>query len=406
MSGNEPLIEVRDLSVKFCRDLKRSLWYGLQDMTSEFLGRGAPEAGLRKDEFWAVKKVGFELRRGQCLGLIGPNGAGKSTLLKVLNGLFKPDGGSISLRGRVCALIELGTGFRSVLTGRENVFINGAILGLSRREMHERFDRIVAFSEIGEFIDAPVKSYSTGMALRLAFAIAAQMEPDVLLLDEVLAVGDVGFRSKCYSTMQQMLSRSAVVFVSHAMPQVARLCTDLLVLNRGDVVYQGGNVREGIEHYYAQFQETESSVAGTGRAVLHDVSLSPNGNGHGGYGIPKIRHLDPLMLDATFSVDRHIESVGVSVLFHDRETRGVAQVSSATALPPIVNSGGVIRVKTLIPQIPFNPGRYALSVTITEEKTGEILLAQHAVKEFQVTGTFFGFTPVQLDGRWEVLQEE
>src|SRR5690606_32025443 len=114
--------------------------------------------------------------------------------------------------------------------------------GLSRREIHQRFDRIVAFSEIGEFIDAPVKSYSTGMSLRLAFAIAAQMEPDVLLLDEVLAVGDVGFRSRCYSAMQQMLSRSAVVFVSHAMPQVARLCTDLLVINRGETVYQGANV--------------------------------------------------------------------------------------------------------------------------------------------------------------------
>lgn len=406
MSGNEPLIEVRDLSVKFCRDLKRSLWYGLKDMSSELLGRRAKDRDLRRDEFWAVKKVSFGLRRGQCLGLIGPNGAGKSTLLKVLNGLFKPDGGSITLRGRVCALIELGTGFRSVLTGRENVFINGSILGLSRREIHQRFDRIVAFSEIGEFIDAPVKSYSTGMSLRLAFAIAAQMEPDVLLLDEVLAVGDVGFRSRCYSAMQQMLSRSAVVFVSHAMPQVARLCTDLLVINRGETVYQGANVREGIEQYYAQFQETESSVAGTGKAVLHAISLSANGNGNGTGGIPRIRHLEPLVLEATFSIDDQIKDVGVSVLFHDRETRGVAQVSSGSVIPPIANHGGVIRTRTLIPQIPFNPGRYALSITITEEKTGEILLSQHAVKEFQVTGAFFGFTPVQLEGRWEVLQDD
>ena len=403
MAAGRPLLEVRNLSVKFCRDLKRSLWYGVQDMTWELLGLKRNNGPLRKEEFWAVQNVSFDLHRGQCLGLIGPNGAGKSTLLKVLNGLFKPNSGTITLRGRVCALIELGTGFRSVLTGRENVFINGSILGLSKGEIHAKFDRIVEFSEIGEFIDAPVKSYSTGMALRLAFAIAAQMEPDVLLLDEVLAVGDVGFRSKCYSVMQQMLSRSAVVFVSHAMPQVSRLCTHILVLNHGEVKYQGSNVPEGIECYYGQFGQTESSVAGTGKAVLREISLSSNGSGSARNGVLEIRHLDPLALEAAISVSPEVERIGVSLLFHDRETRGVAQVCSGNSGLAFANRNGSLRLKLVIPQIPFNPGRYALSLTISHEETGEVLLAQHAVRELQVTGSFFGFTPVQLDGRWEVV---
>ena len=160
---------------------------------------------LRDGEFWAVNDVSFELRRGECLGLIGHNGAGKTTLLKMLNGLIKPDAGSITIRGRVGALIALGAGFNPILTGRENIYINGSVLGLSKKEIDGKIDEIIDFAEIGEFIDSPVQNYSSGMSVRLGFSIASSLSPDVLILDEVLAVGDIGFVIKCLNRVRQLL---------------------------------------------------------------------------------------------------------------------------------------------------------------------------------------------------------
>jgi lipopolysaccharide transport system ATP-binding protein len=207
---DEVLVKVEGVSKKFCRDLKRSLWYGVKDISSELFG-AKKNGQLRPKEFWAVDDVSFELRRGECLGLIGHNGAGKSTLLKMLNGLIKPDKGTITMHGRIGALIELGSGFNPILTGRENIYNNGSVLGFSRKEIDAKFDSIVEFAELSEFIDTPVQNYSSGMKVRLGFAVAAQMEPDVLLIDEVLAVGDIGFSFKClieYSRCRMIVLRS------------------------------------------------------------------------------------------------------------------------------------------------------------------------------------------------------
>ncbi|HRZ50305.1 MAG TPA: ABC transporter ATP-binding protein, partial [Bacteroidales bacterium] len=179
---SDTLITVDHISKKFCRSLKRSLWYGMQDIGNELMGRQRSDE-LRKNEFWAVNDVSFQLKRGGCLGLIGHNGAGKSTLLKMLNGLIKPDRGSITMQGRVGALIELGTGFNPILTGRENIYNNGAVLGFSRKEIDAKFGAIVEFSEIGEFIDTPVQNYSSGMKVRLGFSVATEVDPEVLIID-------------------------------------------------------------------------------------------------------------------------------------------------------------------------------------------------------------------------------
>jgi len=196
------IVRVEGVSKKFCRDLKRSLWYGLKDTAADLLG-GHSSNGLRPDEFWALDGVSLELARGECLGLIGRNGAGKTTLLKMLNGLIKPDKGRIELAGRVGALISLGAGFNPILTGRENIYVNGSVLGLTTKEIDSKLAEIIAFSEIDDFIDTPVQSYSTGMQVRLGFAVATAMQPDVLLLDEVLAVGDAAFRNKCYERLAE-----------------------------------------------------------------------------------------------------------------------------------------------------------------------------------------------------------
>lgn len=241
-SSRETLVSVAGVSKKFCRSLKKSLWYGLQDMAGELNpfrkiaadSRGEAKAGtLRPGEFWAVRDVSFELRRGECLGLIGHNGAGKTTLLRMLNGLISPDGGSITMRGRVGALIALGAGFNPVLTGRENVYVNASILGLSARETDERIEEIIDFAGIGEFIDAPVQSYSSGMQVRLGFAVATALEPDVLILDEILAVGDASFRHRCYQRINRIMKNCAVILVSHSMEQIAAVARSVGFMDHG-----------------------------------------------------------------------------------------------------------------------------------------------------------------------------
>ena len=220
------------MSKKFCRNLKKSLWYGVKDGISEIL-IGQSSKILRKDEFWALDNVSFELRRGECLGLLGKNGAGKTTLLKMLSGLIKPDKGTVSLKGKVGGLIALGAGFNGILTGRENIRTNGAILGYSRKEIEERMNQIIDFAEIHEFIDAPVNTYSSGMNVRLGFAIAVILsKPDVLLLDEVLAVGDIGFTIKCLNAVREMMKNSAVIFVSHNMQFISRFCTQTILFEK------------------------------------------------------------------------------------------------------------------------------------------------------------------------------
>jgi len=281
--SDDVLVKVEGVSKKFCRSLKRSLWYGVQDVASEMLGREGHHDELRKNEFWAVNDVSFELKRGECLGLIGPNGAGKSTLLKMLNGLVKPDKGRITMRGRVGALIELGAGFNPILTGRENIYVNGSVLGFTKKEIDQKFDAIVDFAEIEEFIDTPVQNYSSGMKVRLGFAVAAQMEPDVLLIDEVLAVGDVGFRMKCFSYLRQLLDTStSIIFVTHEISHLSRITRRLLVLSGSKQVFDG-SLNQGIAHYdrvvalaNSRSEETRIGPAHFAEIVMRDSCGKPS----------------------------------------------------------------------------------------------------------------------------------
>ena len=273
-SSPEVLVHVQGVSKKFCRDLKKSLWYGVRDLATElklFQNRtpgkdqhsGARACNtLREAEFWAVNNVSFDLRRGECLGLIGHNGAGKTTLLKLLNGLIKPDAGRIEMGGRVGALIALGAGFNPILTGRENIYVTGSILGLSKAEIDAQVDEIIDFAEIRGFIDAPVQSYSSGMAVRLGFAVAAKCQPDVLLLDEVLAVGDVGFQAKCFNCLSEFRRRgTAFVLVSHNMHQISRYCDRVLYLKQGCTAHLG-NVETGISYFIQDTSSTDAAIAG------------------------------------------------------------------------------------------------------------------------------------------------
>jgi lipopolysaccharide transport system ATP-binding protein len=242
-----PVIHVEGLSKKFMIDHEvREKYTTLRDTiarrTRKLMGKhGASAVNDAKEEFWALKEINFEIQPGDRVGIIGRNGAGKSTLLKILSRITEPTQGRISIRGRVASLLEVGTGFHPELTGRENVFLNGAILGMSRVEIRKKFDEIVAFAEVERFLDTPVKRYSSGMYVRLAFAVAAHLEPEILIVDEVLAVGDAQFQKKCLGKMEDVSNKDGrtVIFVSHNMAAVKSLCTSAIILHKGEKILQG-----------------------------------------------------------------------------------------------------------------------------------------------------------------------
>src|SRR6187399_3465150 len=208
--------------------------------------------GDEVEEFWALKDLNFEIKKGDRVGIIGKNGAGKSTLLKVLSRITEPTTGKVFIKGRVASLLEVGTGFHPELTGRENIFLNGAIMGMGRAEIKRKFDEIVAFSEVEKFLDTPVKRYSSGMYVRLAFSVAAHLEPEILIVDEVLAVGDAEFQKKCLGKMQDVSAKEGrtVILVSHQMPAIQNLCNKGIYLKHGQMQLQG-NIEEVLSMYYS-----------------------------------------------------------------------------------------------------------------------------------------------------------
>ncbi|MFC1589933.1 ABC transporter ATP-binding protein [Candidatus Omnitrophota bacterium] len=258
MSG-DCVVKAEHLSKKFSRLLKYVMYYGVKDITKAALAIPSGSGELRKNEFWAVDDVSFELNKSRTLGVIGVNGSGKSTLLKMINGIFMPDRGKITVKGSVGALIEVGAGFHPMLTGRENIYVNGAILGQSKREIDGKFDDIVEFASIGDFIDTPVKYYSSGMFVRLGFAIAVHCEPDILLIDEILSVGDIAFQERCLRRMDEIRkSETSIMYVSHNMYNIEALCDQVLWIDKGKM-RAIGNTREVVSKYYDELDKKKLS---------------------------------------------------------------------------------------------------------------------------------------------------
>lgn len=244
----KPIIEVKHLYKKY-RIGKILPYYTLRDKLAElyqkpvnFLKKKKINSdGLFEDEFWALRDISFQVSAGEAVGIIGRNGMGKSTLLKVLCRITPPTKGEVRLRGRAASLLEIGTGFQQEMTGRENIFLNGAILGMKQKEIRKKFDQIVAFSEVEKFLDTPVKHYSSGMYMRLAFSIAAHLDPEILIVDEVLAVGDASFQKKCLGKMENTTYEGrTVIFVSHNMDAVLELCNKTILIRNGSVASIGG----------------------------------------------------------------------------------------------------------------------------------------------------------------------
>jgi lipopolysaccharide transport system ATP-binding protein len=309
-------------------------------------------AAVPERELWALKDLTFDIKRGEVVGVIGRNGAGKSTLLKVLSRITEPTHGHADLHGRLGSLLEVGTGFHPELTGRENIFLNGAILGMRRAEINKRFDEIAAFAEVEQFVDTPVKHYSSGMYMRLAFSVAAHLDPDILMVDEVLAVGDVSFQRKCIGKMNEVSRQGrTVLFVSHNMGTIRALCTTGLVLHKGQLL-QRGPIGRSIEAYYKLIAESEQAEDTEGRSGFGTVRLAMHNSS-------TIRQSDEFEIATTLKVEPGIAGFSLFCLLADIHHRPILHLreSSTNLLSTRVFSDRYeisVRIPPLWPQ----PGLY------------------------------------------------
>lgn len=345
------------------RTLRESLTDGVRG-----LGRRLRRSSSGRDQdFWALRDTSFEVQPGEVLGVIGRNGAGKSTLLKILSRITRPTTGRAEVNGRVGSLLEVGTGFHPELTGRDNIYLNGSILGMSRREIASRFDEIVAFAEIEQFLDTPVKRYSSGMYVRLAFAVAAHLDPEILIVDEVLAVGDAGFQKKCLDRMKTVSTQGrTILFVSHNLPALENLCDSGVLLSGGRVAARGS-----IQDVLAQYNRRER-VAGQA-----EVDLAGHPNRRGGSG-PRLQRLSlsssgqstaavrmggPLEMAITYDCGRKPVDLKFGITIED--SRGVKVVSFAPAYqaPELLRSASPSGVVTVtVPAMNLVAGHYVVNV--------------------------------------------
>lgn len=390
----EVVISVKNVSKKFCKTLKRSMAYGIIDLSKNLVGMRPDSSELRKDEFWAVKDLSFELKKGEVLGLIGVNGSGKSTALRLLTGIFPPDKGEIMVKGRIGALIAVGAGFHPHMTGRENTYLNGTILGMSREEIDSKFEDIVSFSEVGDFIDAPVSTYSSGMRVRLGFSIATAIEPDILIVDEVLAVGDAGFRTKALNRMREVMADSAVIFVSHAMPQIARISTRVMVMKSGTgTMYDDPEV--AVNDYLGMFeseQQTDEWFDGSNR--LGDVEirqidkpvsvLKDTENG------VTIEYGKPFCISMEASIEPEFTDLEVHVQFIDNELNTVLVYNSVLQKHRIKNPNSSFRVKIDFKKMILFPGKFFLNINIMDIPSQRILARKWYSALFRIRGSIHG----------------
>jgi lipopolysaccharide transport system ATP-binding protein len=402
--NDEVLIKVENVSKKFCKDLRTSLKYGVQDLASEIFGRKHSDE-LRENEFWAVKDVSFEVRRGECLGLIGRNGAGKSTLLKMLNGLIKPDKGRIEMRGKVGALIALGAGFNPILTGRENIYVYASVLGIRKEETKNKLKEIIEFSEISEFIDSPVQTYSSGMIVRLGFSIAVHLEPDILLLDEILAVGDMGFALKCYNKMDEILQNSAIIFVSHSMPQISRMCSHLTVMRNGESIFNGSNVAKGINLYYDLYDFKENKIFKTEVAELEEIYLSSNNKKSINNEIFEINQGDSFEVHIKIKTFRPVVNPHIFLNFINKEQRAFAEVYNFREFISITKIDHSLHVTAFFTDTQITQGIYSIQLGLFENINNNrkhLLRIQSAIY-FKVYSDRHAFVPIQFEPRWKIF---
>jgi len=422
---SDTVIKVKNVSKKFCKSLKRSMLYGSTDVLKSIAGIIPDSARLRQSEFWALKDVSFEVKKGDTLGIIGANGSGKTTLLKMLSGIFMPDKGSISIKGRVGALIAVGAGFHPMLTGRENIYINGTILGMKKKEIDEKFNEIVEYSGIGDFIDSPVKYYSSGMYVRLGFSVAVHIQPEILLVDEILSVGDQSFQNKSLRKLAEVRENAGgVVFVSHNLEHMRSLCEKVLLLDHGKCIFYG-QTDEAIVHYKELIVEQKAeeekrklirgisslSHRTSGEVVLHDAGIL----NQLGAKTETIEFKQDIMIFFDLNVKVPIEELIFCVRItnqnkvkcvHDWSNDNRGKSNDDYAFKNI--SEGQYRLIIRYKGPCLVPDLYYLGITVRNPRTGETYekMTEIAAASFRITGDCMRRGVVNFSPDWQLERAE
>ncbi|MDA8442315.1 MAG: ABC transporter ATP-binding protein [Peptococcaceae bacterium] len=395
---DKTILKVENASKKFSKSLKHVMLHGAADITRDFFGVKTNSTKLRDGEFWAVDDVSFVLKQGESIGLIGRNGSGKSTLLKVINGIYTPDKGRVRIDGRVGALIEVGAGFHPMLTGRENIYVNGSILGLSKREIDQKFDAILDFSGIADFIDTPVKHYSSGMYVRLGFAIAINCVPDLLLIDEVLAVGDYQFQIKCMDKIKELQRNGvSIVFVSHSDSHIKSVCKHGICLDQSKPIFYG-NVDDALLAYHQvsnahqkdalqHYGHDQSHVRrGTGQARFSTVTVTDmNGTAidHVSFGTNRIKII------GRYTCKEKIENPRFFAALRDASrSEMVIVLSATTSVDPISFIEGEGEIEFQIDVNDLGPNLYGIYTGITDSVMYDI-----CYDIWDINGVFLEITP-------------
>ena len=391
MSASQPAVVIDGVGKSFRRSKGKAT-----SLKSLLLRRGQGGA----DDFWALKEVSHTIQPGSTVGLIGPNGSGKTTLLKIIAGILRPSEGSVTTRGRIAALLELGAGFHQELTGRDNVYLNASILGLTRKETDKVFDDIVAFSEIEDFIDTPVKFYSSGMFVRLGFAVAVHVDPEILLVDEVLAVGDEGFQRKCMDkiTAFQHDGRT-IVFVTHVVDQVRKICSEALMLQQGQVVISG-TAEEAVKEYRKLLLAKDVALATatpTHELEIASLEVVPAP----GRTTATVEPGDDLTIQVDLKTNAAVTDPVVAVTLHDQHGTLMYTESTSSLERPLGAIDGRRRLLFTLRHLPYTSGKYYVTVGATSADGATLYDLQEQRATFEIPATTerppVAFIPTDLD---------
>jgi lipopolysaccharide transport system ATP-binding protein len=375
---SDTVIKVEGLYKKFCRSLKRSMAYGLFDVSRSMVGITHDREYLRAGEFWALQDINLELKKGETLGIIGVNGSGKTTLLRLISGIFPPDKGRITITGRIGALIAVGAGFHPHMTGRENVYLNGIILGMTIKEVREKFDSIIDFADIGNFIDAPVATYSSGMTVRLGFAIAIHSRPKSMVADEVLAVGDLSFALKCYRKISEYREQGgSVILVSHGMQLIRNTCNKVMWMDNGKIREHGST--QSICDAYEKSMFLKDS--------LNNISLGSHINNDPATQITNVEFLDNMGKKCTeyrsgdffkmrifFNCKRQVKNpIFTFAILNTESIAVIANYSNFDNFenPPVIFGNGFIDLT--IKELLLKSGCYLCTITFAENDLANVL---------------------------------
>lgn len=396
------VLNVDSVSKKFCKDLKRSMFYGISDLAKGMVGIKPDTSNLRPKEFWALKDINFSLRKGEILGVIGANGAGKSTLLRTLTGIFPPDLGKIWMNGSIGGIIALNAGMHPHMTARENIYLNGTIMGMSKKEIDEKFDEIVEFAEIGDFLDAPLNTFSSGMKVRLGFAVAIQFEPDILLVDEVLAVGDMNFKQKSMRRMSQIMSSDkSIIFISHSTNLILQICDRCILLDKGEIVMDG-EPTEVVYRYHemqARMDVDKPQVTGdridikniilNGRSITEDIEVNSG---------------DDLDFEINFDVQGEINDVYVSFGFGMGGRNLSIYNTNYYDKSNLLKLTSDTKVRLRIPQPELPQGEYKMRLGVWDANTNHCYYWNYeSVGSFYVNNKKEMYSQFMFHHDWEVI---